>query len=37
MLINREGLEVDETGEDRWLGIARNSKHKNDKCEGGGD
>jgi hypothetical protein len=27
-LINREGTEVDETGEDRWLGSARNSKPK---------
>jgi hypothetical protein len=27
-LINREGAEVDETGEDRWLGSARNSKPK---------
>ena len=27
-LIKRKGTEVDETGEDRWLGIARNSKRK---------
>ena len=27
-LINREGMEADETGEDRWLGNARNSKER---------